>query len=419
MREPDAVGAAGRRPPSRRIQGVVLALGLGLLLPHPRGALGQAAAWDSLGVQIVTASRPAWRDGAGWRVASRPTISMGGMNAAEEYQFNRVSSARRLRDGSILVANSGSAELRFYDSRGRFQRTVGRRGRGPGDYVSLILVPNFADDSIIVYDPDLSRLSVLDASGGFVRLVRFAPSRRGGMVVRGQALGRMTDGSFLIRETGLLAPTTEGRHRGTVVYVRYDQSGSVDTLGSFVGDAVLVSMYGSNLVFSGLPFLPTAQAVAAGDRFFYGDTESFSIRAYTVRGELTRIVRRTVATRRLDRRDYDAWVTDQLATIRDARAQVETGAFYASLFQPWPLPAFGRLLVDVGRNLWVAEFRAPGSRTASAWSVFDAQGVYLGDVVMPPRFMPLEIGTDYVLGLRTGDADEEYVEMYALTRTPR
>jgi hypothetical protein len=34
----------------------------------------------------------------------------------------------------------------------------------------------------------------------------------------------------------------------------------------------------------------------------------------------------------------------------------------------------------------------------STWSVFDADGRWLGDVAMPPRFLPFEIGADYVLG---------------------
>jgi hypothetical protein len=36
--------------------------------------------------------------------------------------------------------------------------------------------------------------------------------------------------------------------------------------------------------------------------------------------------------------------------------------------------------------------------------VFDAGGRWLGDVAMPARFVPLEIGADYVLG-RSRDAD--------------
>jgi hypothetical protein len=41
----------------------------------------------------------------------------------------------------------------------------------------------------------------------------------------------------------------------------------------------------------------------------------------------------------------------------------------------------------------------------SSWSVFDPEGVWLGDVELPAGFAPIEIGADYVLGFGR-DADE-------------
>ena len=35
----------------------------------------------------------------------------------------------------------------------------------------------------------------------------------------------------------------------------------------------------------------------------------------------------------------------------------------------------------------------------STWSVFSDTGIWLGDVVMPSKFEPTDIGRDYVLGI--------------------
>lgn len=52
----------------------------------------------------------------------------------------------------------------------------------------------------------------------------------------------------------------------------------------------------------------------------------------------------------------------------------------------------------------------------SKWSVFDAGGRWLGDVAMPPRMIPLEIGADYILG-RSLDADDvPHAVMYRLDK---
>ena len=52
----------------------------------------------------------------------------------------------------------------------------------------------------------------------------------------------------------------------------------------------------------------------------------------------------------------------------------------------------------------------------SVWSVFDNTGRWLGDVTMPARFMPHDIGRDYILGVaRDSDGVETIVE-YRLGR---
>lgn len=50
------------------------------------------------------------------------------------------------------------------------------------------------------------------------------------------------------------------------------------------------------------------------------------------------------------------------------------------------------------------------------WSVFSPEGVWLGDLRMPPDFHALEIGDDYILGRFTGDLEQESVRLYALER---
>jgi hypothetical protein len=77
---------------------------------------------------------------------------------------------------------------------------------------------------------------------------------------------------------------------------------------------------------------------------------------------------------------------------------------------PESLTAYSAIIATKSGQLWVREpdlTGAPGCwclsgipTVRSAWSVFDASGQWLGDVSMPPRFVPLEIGEDYVLVVR-------------------
>jgi hypothetical protein len=50
------------------------------------------------------------------------------------------------------------------------------------------------------------------------------------------------------------------------------------------------------------------------------------------------------------------------------------------------------------------------------WTVFDADGRMLGDIVFPTRFRPLHSGGDFVLGVWKDQLGVERVGMYGLEK---
>jgi len=86
------------------------------------------------------------------------------------------------------------------------------------------------------------------------------------------------------------------------------------------------------------------------------------------------------------------------------------------------LPAFEQFVTDHIGRLWVRESRVAdylpqGSATVTPtlWSVFSREGKWLGDVAMPARFLPTDIGSDYVLGVARDGDGVETVAMYGLS----
>ena len=66
-------------------------------------------------------------------------------------------------------------------------------------------------------------------------------------------------------------------------------------------------------------------------------------------------------------------------------------------------------------NVWIFEWALPG-RDSPSVGVFSSAGEWLGAVGLPPRFRPLEIGEDYVLGVRTDELDVPRLVRYRLAR---
>jgi hypothetical protein len=82
----------------------------------------------------------------------------------------------------------GIKQIAVYDSAGRFLRTIGRRGRGPGEFLGIRHIIAIAD-TLFVYDNALLRRSVF-ADLAFVRSENLP-----GMI---QAVVQMPDGSALV-----------------------------------------------------------------------------------------------------------------------------------------------------------------------------------------------------------------------------
>lgn len=95
-----------------------------------------------------------------WTVTSLParTISDSGLPTGVE--LSRISDARLLPNGGLVVANAGSFELLLFNPSGSLIKRVGRRGQGPGDFAGLLHLFAGSADSLVVADAGNLRWSV-------------------------------------------------------------------------------------------------------------------------------------------------------------------------------------------------------------------------------------------------------------------
>ncbi|MYH22259.1 MAG: hypothetical protein F4130_08275 [Acidobacteria bacterium] len=73
---------------------------------------------DSAGIRIVENVRPADDSRLPWRVGQKPSVSIGAVVGDEAYLLHQVSDAVVLPDGTIVVANAGTNELRVFNGSG-------------------------------------------------------------------------------------------------------------------------------------------------------------------------------------------------------------------------------------------------------------------------------------------------------------
>ncbi|UCF19484.1 MAG: hypothetical protein JSU87_16430 [Gemmatimonadota bacterium] len=375
---------------------------------------------DSAGVQIVENSEYAWTEGRSWRLADEPLLDIGLLDGDPEYQLFRVGSAVRLDDGRIVVANSGTHELRVYDPNGAHLISVGREGGGPGEFGELMWVRALPGDTLLTYDWRNRRLSFFDAAGDFVRSFQLQfLSEMGGFPT---IIAPFGDGSLLVGVQPFLIgeEIKDGLRRDTTVYLHCDRDGAVrDTLGRFPGGEVYLRTSGGaeiHVMASARAFGRFAQHAVYENGFYFSTSDSYEVGFYSSAGQLVRIVRRNQPNLQVTAEDIERYKEERLenaggdGTTRDFVEQS-----LAHMPFPETYPAHGSLVVDAVGNLWVEGYRRPGDERPR-WTVFDSTGRMLGVVETPERFTIHQIGSDFVLGRWADDVDVEHVRLYELIK---
>lgn len=120
-------------------------------------------------------SRPVTRAGGhAPRFELTPVVRVGSLDG-EHDAFGRVMDAALDRAGRIIVADDQSHRVVVFARDGRYVGTLGRRGRGPGEFESPWRVATDANDSIFVWDMAQARISVFGRDLRFARAFGVAP----------------------------------------------------------------------------------------------------------------------------------------------------------------------------------------------------------------------------------------------------
>jgi hypothetical protein len=361
---------------------------------------------DSAGIRVVetVAEPPA---PVGWEVSDSPAVRIGTAAGAAEYEIFRASSGTTLEDGTIVVVNGGTHELRYYDASGRFLRTVGGEGDGPGELRNPLRLLRVHDDSLLVVD--FRGVSLFDSDGAFIRST---PTP----IVRPEAA--FADGSLIGRR---FAPGQDpfalGASRPQIALVRWwPDGGDTATIAIVPGDAVYrMATDDGAIVNYSQPFGARSTFATRGDELFLGVGTTFEIRVHGLAGALRRIYRRRAEPTPVTPQDVAALEEVLRSTARSERSRTLIERLLAEWTVPATQPHFDRILVDARGYLWARRYSFD-SDSATSWSIFDPDGSWMGDVALPPPLDVWEIGQNSILGLEHGEDDVEYVVAYSLRR---
>lgn len=332
-------------------------------------------------------------DQASWSLDA-PGVRVGGGDGPGE-ALDRVYGGFLRSDGSMVIGNSGTSQLRFYGPDGRLTASAGRRGAGPGEFGSINWVGVLPGDSIIAFDLRHQRFSVWSPGGTFVRM--FNSQAPPGPV---RPIGVFDDGLILIvREGGYDPRAGAGVVRDSVLALRMSPTGEVASMSrSFPGAEWLIYEHPTSFRATQLPFGRTGHLAVAGSHFVQGSSDSGTLAVYDGAGRQVRTIEVPAPARSSSRQEVSAFL-DELGdpTERSALARHYRGGAGGTA------AVFTALRGDAEGNLWVRTAPDAGADSVT-WLVLEPGGGQIGSVRMHTAWLPLDIRLNTLL-LRELDPD--------------
>jgi hypothetical protein len=401
-------GAHGRWSLRVRESTVIIAACLSGCLQTDQGAIAKQLSdslviMDSAGVRIVTNPTGALDAVTPWQVGRVPLVTIGQADGADENLLYEVVGGAILSNGSIVIANSGTAELRLYDPRGLHLRSAGRVGDGPGEFRVLRWAGVFRGDSIMVVDSQLSRGSIYDEHLTFVRLLSFSQ----GFGANPEPLGVLNDGRMLAHprvSTGEPPPDSVWNERTQRRRYPLQLAGGDGSVARVLGDVLDTEWFrSSDGAMVEVVFGHRFHASAAGELIAVGDDATNSFSVHDSVGRLSLIVRQRHRPLRVGDTDYAEAIAER---ERRSGFRPRISAALRAAPRPQYYPAFRSLRLDGLGRVWVQQYRAP-TELRPLWMVYDSNGLLIGRAELPEGHELLDASE---AGLLTRTRDTQGVE---------
>ncbi len=396
----------------------------------------EAVVRDSADVVIQEFAESVLEGPAALWLAEDPSVRIGVVEGAQEYQWTRPVAGARLSDGRFAVLEQAPAEVRIFDSSGRFLQRVGMEGDGPGEFRSPVGLVVLSGDTILVWDRGSRRLTWFSTEGaverertlrepGGIRTVRrVALSPSGAVVVLGATTteedlgnqGRVRENWHVVRlarngDAGATLGTIPGTER------------AIEVEGSGAGEVVSVSVRGRWWWGEGFAWA-SERGVWTADQLF------LEARHFDLDRGLDRIVRIMAEDRPFTPALIDSLHRVELERVVDPEIRALWRADFEDRDYPRGIPPVAAVFADAARRVWIGLTEPPPERLTSGelpavrrWVVFeeggpmnsgDTKALQFGAILaMPPRSHPLYADAEGVLLVRNDKQfDVAYVEWY-------
>lgn len=318
--------------------------------------------------------------------------------------------------GNIYVADSGAKNIKKFDAQGRFLKTIGREGQGPGEFGGLYY-STFAKDHLVVWDSGNRRLCAFTADGEFVTSTGI--SYETGSVRR---LRGLPSGEVLVemektyrREPEKPQDCKIDLYSKDLKFVR-----TIYTRSLWRKKYIRTKEYGISTLF--FPYSADVQwEVTPDGRIVIGYSGNYELEIFDRTGKRVAAVSHKSEPVSVTEKDKSAYF-DSVAFYRMGEKLKEPPE-YITKFTEFPKhkPVYKNILVDEDGNIWIVLNRERQDDRGKVFEVFDPEGRFLsrvlleGDVAFPDSRNTCLLHNGSLFVIETGEDDLYRIVRYKMT----
>jgi hypothetical protein len=317
---------------------------------------------------------------------------IGGAPAKGEYALALPRSLAVDKDGNLFILDSKESCIKVFDNSGKYVRSIGRRGQGPGEIggASSMSIP-LGSNELIVVDISNSRLAFFSTDGRFIKNVR----------LRGTISGVTLDSHRNVYLS--FTEFSPGELRDILRKLRKMNPDMSNVLAEIVSHSMDESRN---------PFKPwESWIVDDKDRLIYGDAKTYEIRYFGPDGKQVRRIIREYDLLKVSQEDIDEFRNRPTPPGLSMARNFDFSSHHA---------AYRSFFVDDLGNLFIQTWERTADNRQDIHDIFDAEGRFLGRVplnrhsdLINPRVRFIRSGKLYTI--EPDDEGYEVVKRYSVT----
>ena len=323
----------------------------------------------------------------------------------------KVSGARFLPDGSLVVANAGVLEIVTVDPEGRVTHRFGGEGEGPGHFLTLTSIHVSRTGTILAYDDRQGRLTEFDAVGTLLGTRRMAePSQFADLV---PLVASMAGPSLAVNGDNRSFGGGSTIRRDTTPLFRYAATSMrPDTLSMWPSKVWSFGSVSMGMMRAQVVFSPNLLATGQGNRVALADSHEPHVSVLDSSGELIMLVRWAGMPRTVTETDLKLWRETRTAELPpDLPDAIRRGFLEVPHHEVHPL--LSSIVLERDGGLWIAPTELK-SGTEQTWLLLDSSGLPRGGVSLPASSRILDVAGSNVVMISQNDLDVELITVFAI-----